>query len=86
VRCGTHRGTAKATRDVRFSGQDFLGCVSQDAAVAARIGDARYAWLNSVQCVGKMLEVQKDSYVKYDIFVVRRTVATEPVSVAGSLY
>jgi hypothetical protein len=33
----------------------------------------KYAWLNHVQCVGKMVEVKagEDSYVKYDIFVVR---------------
>jgi len=31
----------------------------------------KYAWLNGVQCIGKMVEVKRDSYVKYDIFVVR---------------
>lgn len=32
-----------------------------------------YAWLNHVHCVGKMVEVKlgNDSYVKYDIFIVR---------------
>ena len=33
----------------------------------------KYAWLNHVQCVGKMVEVRlgEDSFVKYDIFIVR---------------
>lgn len=33
----------------------------------------KYAWLNNVQCVGKVVEVKsgEGSYVKYDIFVVR---------------
>lgn len=32
-----------------------------------------YAWLNHVQCVGKVVEVKvgEGSYVKYDIFIVR---------------
>jgi hypothetical protein len=33
----------------------------------------QYAWLNHVQCVGKIVEVKvgDNSYVKYDIFIVR---------------
>lgn len=33
----------------------------------------KYAWVNHVQCVGKVVEVKlgEDSYVKYDIFVVK---------------
>jgi hypothetical protein len=33
----------------------------------------KYAWLNHVQCVGKVVEVKlgEGSYVKYDIYVVR---------------
>ena len=33
----------------------------------------KYAWLNKVQTVGKMIEVKRGSgsYVKYDIFIVR---------------
>lgn len=33
----------------------------------------KYAWLNNVQCVGKLVEVKagQDAFVKYDIFVVR---------------
>jgi len=31
----------------------------------------KYDWLNGVQCIGKMVSYKSDSYVKYDIFVVR---------------
>jgi hypothetical protein len=33
----------------------------------------RYAWLNNVQAVGKMIELKRgeDAYIKYDVFVVR---------------
>jgi hypothetical protein len=33
----------------------------------------KYSWLNHVQCVGKVVEVKvgENSYVKYDIYVVR---------------
>jgi hypothetical protein len=33
----------------------------------------KYAWLNGVQAVGKMLELKvgESGYVKYDVFIVR---------------
>jgi hypothetical protein len=31
----------------------------------------KYDWLNGVQCIGKMVSYKSDSYVKYDIFIVR---------------
>jgi hypothetical protein len=33
----------------------------------------KYAWLNHVQCIGKIVEVKggEDSFVKYDIYIVR---------------
>jgi hypothetical protein len=31
----------------------------------------KYEWLNGVQCIGKIVEDKNDSYVKYDVFVVR---------------
>ena len=31
----------------------------------------RYNWLNSVQAVGKMVEVQRGSHVRYDIFMIK---------------
>ena len=39
-----------------------------------RTSSEKYDWLNKVQAVGKMLEIKRggeDSYVKYDVFVVR---------------
>jgi hypothetical protein len=32
----------------------------------------KYDWLNGLQCIGKIVSYKSDSYVKYDIFVVRR--------------
>jgi len=42
-------------------------------APTLRTASEQYAWLNHVQCVGKVVEVRigDDSFVKYDIFVVR---------------
>jgi hypothetical protein len=33
----------------------------------------KYSWLNKVQAIGKLVEFKRgeDSYVKYDVFVVR---------------
>lgn len=31
----------------------------------------KYEWLNGVPCIGKIVEDKNDSYVKYDVFVVR---------------
>ena len=33
----------------------------------------KYAWLNHVQCVGKVVEVKlgENSFVKYDVYIVR---------------
>jgi hypothetical protein len=31
----------------------------------------KYDWLNGVQCIGKMVSYKSDSFVKYEIFVVR---------------
>ena len=39
-----------------------------------RTSSEKYDWLNKVQAVGKMVEIKRggeDSYVKYDVFIVR---------------
>lgn len=39
-----------------------------------RTSSQKYDWLNKVQAVGKMVEIKRggeDSYIKYDIFIVR---------------
>jgi hypothetical protein len=35
------------------------------------ITPTKYAWLNGVQCVSKVVAYKDDAFVKYDIFVVR---------------
>ncbi len=42
-------------------------------AVTLRTSSEKYDWLNSVQCIGKMTKLMpgQDSFVEYDIFVVR---------------
>jgi hypothetical protein len=56
------RGEVLTSKDVYF----ITAPTMQTAA-------EKYAWLNHVQCVGKMVEVKtgQDSFVKYDIFIVR---------------
>ncbi len=38
-----------------------------------RTSSEKYAWLNHVQCIGKMVELKsgEGAYVRYDIFIVR---------------
>ena len=38
-----------------------------------RTSQEKYAWLNHVQCIGKVVEVKdgEEGYIKYDIFAVR---------------
>jgi hypothetical protein len=31
----------------------------------------KYGWLNAVQTVGKMVELQRGNHIKYDIFIIR---------------
>lgn len=43
------------------------------SAPTMQTSSEKYAWLNHVQCVGKIIEVKmvEDRFVKYDIFIVR---------------
>ena len=34
-------------------------------------GSAKYAWLNHVQAVGKMVSLQRGVAIKYDVFAVK---------------
>ncbi len=47
-----------------------LYCISTPTL---RTSAEKYAWLNHVQCVGKVVEVKdgEGGFIKYDIFVVR---------------
>lgn len=42
-------------------------------APTMRTSSEKYAWLNYVQCIGKMVEVKSGdgAYVKYDFFIAR---------------
>jgi hypothetical protein len=31
----------------------------------------RYGWLNATQTIGKMVEIKRDSHIKYDIFLIK---------------
>ena len=44
-----------------------------DTAPTFQTSSEKYAWLNGVQAVGKMVEVKVGAggYVKYDVFIVR---------------
>jgi hypothetical protein len=41
------------------------------AAPTFETSSERYSWLNAVQAVAKMIEIQRGSHVKYDIFMMR---------------
>jgi hypothetical protein len=68
---GIYRGTAEA--DARAAKGEVL--TSKDIyfviAPSMQTSAKKYDWLNAVQCIGKMVSYQNDSYVKYDIFIVR---------------
>jgi hypothetical protein len=55
-----NRGEVLTSRDVYF----IIAPTMQTSA-------QKYAWLNDVQCIGKMVKYKNDGYVMYDIFAVR---------------
>jgi hypothetical protein len=58
-----NKGEVLATKDIPY----FI------AAPTFQTSSEKYAWLNSVQAIGKLVEVKigEGAYVKYDFFVVR---------------
>jgi len=56
------KGDALTSKDVYFITAPTMQTASE-----------KYAWLNHVQCVGKVVEVKggQNGFVKYDIFIVR---------------
>jgi hypothetical protein len=58
---------ARATKGEVLSSKDMYFVIAPTMQTSA----TKYDWLNSVQCIGKMVSYKNDSYVKYDIFVVR---------------
>jgi Protein of unknown function (DUF3237) len=58
---------ARATKGAVLTSKDMYLVIAPTMQTSAK----KYDWLNGVQCIGKMVSYQNDSYVKYDIFVVR---------------
>ena len=58
---------ARATKGEVLTSKDMYFVIAPIMQTSAK----KYDWLNAVQCIGKMVSYKNDSYVKYDIFVVR---------------
>lgn len=58
---------ARAAKGEVLSGKELYFVIAPTMQTSA----PKYAWLNDVQCVGKMVSYKNDAYVKYDIFIVR---------------
>jgi hypothetical protein len=57
----------RANRGEILTSQDVYFITAPTMQTSAK----KYEWLNGVQCIGKMVSYKNDSYVKYDIYVVR---------------
>jgi hypothetical protein len=64
---GSQATEARAAGGEVLTSKDLYWVIAPTLQTAA----PRYAWLNVVQCIGKMVAYKADSYVKYEIFVVR---------------
>ncbi len=58
---------ARAAKGEVLTSRDMYFVIAPTLQTSAK----KYEWLNAVQCIGKMVSYKSDSYVKYDIFVVR---------------
>jgi Protein of unknown function (DUF3237) len=58
---------ARASKGEVLTSRDMYFVIAPTMQTSAK----KYDWLNGVQCIGKMVSYKSDSYVKYDIFVVR---------------
>jgi hypothetical protein len=58
---------ARANKGEVLTSKDMYFVIAPTMQTSAK----KYLWLNGVQCIGKMVSYKNDSYVKYDIFVVR---------------
>jgi hypothetical protein len=71
----TYNGIFKDTKETEDRANRGEVLTSQDVyfitAPTLQTSAKKYEWLNGVQCIGKMVSYKSDSYVKYDIFVVR---------------
>ncbi len=58
---------ARANKGEVLTSKDVYFVIAPTMQTSAK----QYDWLNGVQCIGKIASYKSDSYVKYDIFVVR---------------
>ena len=58
---------ARASKGETLTSKDMYFVIAPTMQTAAK----KYDWLNGIQCIGKMVSYKSDSYVKYDIFIVR---------------
>jgi Protein of unknown function (DUF3237) len=58
---------ARASKGEILTSKDMYFVIAPTLQTAAK----KYDWLNGIQCIGKMVSYKSDSYVKYDIFMVR---------------
>ena len=64
---GSEDADARAAKGEVLTSKDLYFVIAPTMQTSAK----KYAWLNAVQCIGKMVSYQSDSYVKYDNFVIR---------------
>jgi hypothetical protein len=64
---GSEEADARASKGEVLTSKDIYFVIAPTMQTSAR----KYDWLNAVQCVGKMVSYKNDTYVKYDIFIVR---------------
>jgi hypothetical protein len=58
---------SRASKGEVLTAKDLYFVIAPTMQTSAK----KYDWLNAVQCIGKMVSYKSDSYVKYDIFIVR---------------
>lgn len=58
---------ARAGKGEVLTSKDLYFVIAPTMQTSAK----KYDWLNGVQCIGKMVSYKSDTFVKYDIFVVR---------------
>jgi hypothetical protein len=63
----TKESEDRANKGEILRSQDLYFMIAPTMQTSAK----RYEWLNGVQCIGKMVSYKSDTFVKYDIFVVR---------------
>jgi hypothetical protein len=63
----TEESEARANKGEVMTSNDHYFVIAPTMETSAK----KYEWLNGVQCIGKIVEDKNDSYVKYDVFVVR---------------